>query len=146
MAMGQLLNDFSASYRKGPGVDLPAEKKSVKALGGRRLFTTERAHWLLIRPSPVRLRAHEEAYILLLCRLPDAASQVVAELLVQSPALRQRVALYDLERGLKFNLTRSEVFVHFERFLKRIHGLRMGPDPTLTQSLLDAGLLSYDKG
>jgi hypothetical protein len=146
MAMGQLLDDFSDYYGNGPGIDLPAEKKSVKAWGGMVLFTTDRAHWMLIRPHPVRLRAQEEAYLLVLCSLPETVSLVLAGLFVNSPALRQRVALFDLEGGRKLNLTRSEVFVHFERFLKRVHGVRIGPDPALTQSLLDAGLLSFDKG
>jgi hypothetical protein len=34
MAIGQLLDDFSDYYGNGPGIDLPTEKKSVKAWGG----------------------------------------------------------------------------------------------------------------
>ena len=146
LTVGKLLDNFAAYYRNGPAADLPEESKPVKVWGGMRVFSSNRAHYVLVRPYPVLVRAHEESCILLLCSLPEAVSSVIADLFAGSRGLRHRVALFDPERGRKVNLTRSEVFVHFERFLKRVHGVRMGPDPMLTQSLLDAGLLSFDKG
>lgn len=146
LTVGTLLDDFSAYYWNGPDSHLPAGSKSVKTWGGMGVFSSNRAHYVLVRPYPVLVRAHEESCILLLCSLPEAVSSVIAGLFAKSPGLRHRVALFDPERGRKFNLTRSEVFVHFERFLRRTHGVRLGPDPMLTQCLLDAGLLSFDKG
>jgi hypothetical protein len=146
LTVGKLLDDFLDYYCTGPAVDLPAERKPEKVCGGIGLFSSNRAHYVLIRPYSPLLRAHEESFILLVCSLPEAVTEVIADSFVKSPALRHRVALFDPERGLKFNLTKSEVFVHFERFLRRVYGVRSRPDPMLTQSLLDAGLLSFDKG
>jgi hypothetical protein len=146
LTIGKLLDDFSSYYWNGPDVDPPAGSKAVEAWGGRGLFSSNRTHYVLIRPHPIRLSAHEEAYLLLLCNLPEAVSKVSAGLFVKSRPMRQRVALFDPEQGHRFNLTRSEVFVHFERFLKRAYGIRLEPDPALTQGLLDVGLLSFGTG
>lgn len=146
VSVGALLDDFVDYYCNGPGVDLPAECKPEKAFGGMRLFSSNRVQYVLFRTYPPVLHGHEESYILLVCSLPETVTEVIAGSFIKSPALRHRVALFDPERGLKFNLTRSDIFVHFERFLRRLYGVRMGPDPMLTQSLLDAALLSFDKG
>ena len=52
----------------------------------------------------------------------------------------------DLENGYKINLTRSDVFVHFERYLRRVHGLRLVVHPDLTQGLIDGGVMKLEMG
>ncbi|UCF93878.1 MAG: hypothetical protein JSW39_06875, partial [Desulfobacterales bacterium] len=91
--------------------------------------STGRTHHLLPRPFPLRLHAHAESFILLLGQLPPAPMESINAAFVHSPALRQRLAFYDLARGAKINLTKSDVFVYFERYLRRQHGLRIVPAP-----------------
>jgi hypothetical protein len=78
-------------------------------------------------------------------RYSGQGDEVLTGIFVQKPAVRQRVALYDLDQGQKMNLTRSDVFIHFERYLRWVHRLRVVPSPALTQSLLDSGLLVLEK-
>jgi len=94
----------------------------------------------------VLLRTHPESFLLLLCQLPATDTETIMELFVESSALRQRVAMVDLEKGFKINLTRSEIFVHFERYLRRVHRLRLAVHPDLTQSLVDGGIMKLEKG
>ena len=83
---------------------------------------------------------------MMVCKLPETAIAAFVEAFVQSAPLRQRFAFYDLEKAQKINLTRSEVFVYFERYLRRAHGMRIGPAPALTQRLEDSGILSLQMG
>lgn len=105
-----------------------------------------RRHLILRRPFPLHLQAHPEAFILYLFQLPDQGAERLAAPFVLRAALRQRLALVDLEQGQKLNLTRSDVFVHFERYLRRAHGLRLALAEALTQGLVDGGLLKLEKG
>jgi hypothetical protein len=82
----------------------------------------------------------------LLCRFPENLIEPVTEQLCSQPGLRYRLALCDLDQAQKMNLTRSDLFVYLERYLRRAHGLRLIPAPTFTQGLVDRGLLSLDKG
>ena len=114
--------------------------------GGKTYTAGGRNHHLLVRPFPLLLQPHPEDYILMLCRFPDAGMDNITEAYVHGPALRRRLALYDLQRAEKINLTRSEVFVYFERYLRRAHSLRIGPAPALSRSLEEGGILSLQMG
>lgn len=113
--------------------------------GGAAYTSAGRTHLLLLRPFPLRLQAHPELYMLMICQLPQNGVSAITDPFIQHPSLRQRLALYDLDRGQKMNLTRSDLFIHFERFLRWTHGLRIVPSPQLTRSLVDAGLLVLEK-
>ena len=141
-----LLDGFSSYSSRELKVDLGANNSVTETWGGRAYTSEGQLHHLLLRPSPLQLRSHTTAFILMLCALPDTAIKTIADHFARSRALRQRVALYDLDRSQKINLTRSDVFVFFERYLRRVHGLRISPAPALTQSLVDGGLLSLEKG
>jgi hypothetical protein len=142
----QLLDGFARYCQKELKVNLAENKQSPEVWGGRVYAVSGKSHYLMLRPHPLHLRPHPEACILMLCRLPDAGAGPMAEQFARSRSLRDRLALYDLDRCEKFNITRSEVFVFFERYLRRVHGLRIAPAPSLTQSLLDSGLLSFEMG
>lgn len=115
------------------------------AWGGAAYTSSDRTHLLLFRPFPLRLQVHPENYVLMIGQLPEDGIEAITGPLIERPSLRQRVALYDLDRGEKMNLTRSDLFIHFERFLRWTHGLRIVASPALTRSLIDAGLLVLEK-
>ncbi len=142
---GQLLEGFAAYCREEAGADrAPAPFGEAAAAYS---FTARgRRHVLALRPFPLHLGAHPQAFIALLCELPPAALAAIAQRYTAAPALRSRLALFDLANAYKVNLTRSEVFVYFERYLRRAYGVRLTPPPLLTNALLDSGLLSLDKG
>ncbi len=119
---------------------------AAEVWGGMSFASGGGRHLLLLRPSPVRLHPHPEAYVLILCALPEASAESIAGQFASRPALRHRLALYDLEKGHKINLTRSELFVHFERYLRQGHGLRVTPSPAFTRCLMASGLLNLNKG
>ncbi len=141
----ELLDDFTGFCQsEWPGrLEMDPE---TAVWGGRAFMCEGRRHFLLLRPSPLWLNAHPESYTLLLCHLPAASIEPITEQLVSQPGLRYRLALCDLEQAHKMNLTRSDLFVYLERYLRRIHGLRLAPAPTFTDGLVDRGLLSLDKG
>ena len=124
----------------------PTPAKDLPCLWGGAAYTSaNRTHLLLFRPFPLCLQVHSEHYILLICQWPQNGLEAIVAQFVERPSLRQRVALYDLGRGQKMNLTRSGLFVHFERFLRWTYGLRIVPSPELTQGLINAGLLVLEK-
>jgi hypothetical protein len=127
-------------------VNLVENTRSPEVWGGRGYGISGKSHYLLLRPHPLHLRSHPEGYILMLSRLSDAGTGLTAQQFAKSRSLRDRLALYDLNRCIKFNISRSEAFVFFERYLRRVHGLRIAPAASLTQSLLDSGLLSFEMG
>ena len=143
LTMEDLLEDFSI-YCRG---ELKIEIDDRTATWGGRCFSSSGlCHHVLIRPRPVLLRAHPEAFMLLLCDLAAASIDAIIERFVERPGFRRRLALVDLEKGYKINLTRSDVFVHFERYLRRVHGLRLVVHPDLTQGLVDGGIMKLEMG
>jgi hypothetical protein len=122
------------------------EEDSTDIWGGVAFQFSNRRQLLLVRPRPLMLRAHPEWHTLALCSLPEASRRAVAESFTHQPALRHRLALFDVEAGEKVNLTRGELPVYFERYLRHAYGLRMAPLPGLTESLRDGALLNLDKG
>jgi hypothetical protein len=125
---------------------LPPDTGGPDVWGGVAFRLANRRQLLLLRPGLLRLRAHPEAHVLVLCPLPEGVALAVAALLVREPALRARLSLYDVESGDRVNLTRGELPVYFERYLRQAHGLRMSPSPAITEGLKDGGLLNLGKG
>lgn len=124
----------------------PDAGAGMEVWGGIAFRLSGRQHLVLYRPDLLRLSAHPDAHVLVVCPLPAAVAMVASSSFSSVPALRNRLALYDVEGGVKINLTRSELFVYFERYLRQVHGLRMAPSRVLTDSLRDSGLLNLDKG
>ncbi|NIQ39464.1 MAG: hypothetical protein GTN81_12865 [Proteobacteria bacterium] len=143
---GALLDGFSKYCLSELRVTLAEGNQLTPPWGGRAYTSAGQVHYLLLRPYPLYLRTHTDAHTLTLCELPDEGITAMTDHFARSKALRQRLALYDLGRCQKINLTRSDVFVFFERYLRRVHGLRIAPAPALTQSLVDGGLLSLEMG
>lgn len=139
-----LLEGFDGYCRQEASAEVVAG--AAPTCGARAYVTRGRSQVLVLRPFPLRLCAHPEAYTALLCQLPPSALPAIAGHYAASPALRSRLALYDLAGGYKVNLTRSDVFVYFERYLRREHGMKVVPPAALTQALTDSGLLTLDKG
>jgi hypothetical protein len=94
---------------------------------------------LEIRPADLRVPALPA---LLLAELDD---QLVGHFL-DDPALRERVAVYDLVRLEKVNAVRSSLFVHFEWFLRDAYRVKVLPAPAFTQGLVDRGIISLGMG
>ncbi len=140
----ELLAAFDAHCLQELSGPRPAEP-SLPLWGGTAYTSAGRTHLLLFRPTPLYLEAHPDLYILILCQLPQGRLEPITDLFVASASLRQRVALYDLGKGQKMNLTRSDLFIHFERFLRWTYGLRIAPSPELTQGLIGAGILVLEK-
>jgi len=142
--LGDLLaafSDYCLQELSGPTPAGPLPS----AWGGAAYLSGGRTHLLLFRPAPLRLDAHPELFSMLVCQLPGDGIQAITGQFVEKPSLRQRLALYDLDRGEKMNLTRSDLFIYFERFLRWVHKLRIVPSPELTQSLVDSGILVLEK-
>jgi hypothetical protein len=146
MRLGDLLEDFDRYCRDELQIQSAETGERSLSWGGKCFTSAGRCHHVLVRPAPVRLQAHRDHFFLMLCQLPESGTEKIVEFFVKSSALRQRVALFDLERALKINLTRSDVFVHFERFLRRRYGIRLVPAPELTQGLVDGALMAIEKG
>lgn len=121
---------------------LPEARNMAGIWGGSAYRVASRWYFLLIRPGLLVPRVHPEAYTLVLTRLPEAVARNVAAPFATVPAIRHRLALYDLEGGVKINVTRGELFVHFERYLREAYGLRLAPSPAITESLRDVGLIN----
>ncbi len=146
LRLGGLLDDFEVYGREECGIDPGPGTEAFALWGGKEIKLSGRSHLVLIRSCPLLVRPCADPFILLLSRIPEPGGRALADLFCAEPALRQRLAFLDLEGAQKINLTRSGVFVFFERFLLRAHGLRLSPPGALTQSLVDNGLLSFDKG
>ncbi|MBI4775738.1 MAG: hypothetical protein HY788_16465 [Deltaproteobacteria bacterium] len=143
LTLAELLDDFTERCRRDLGIAIDDRSATW---GGRCFSASGRCHHVLIRPRPVLIRAHPLAFILLLSPLPVSGIHPIIDLFVEIPGLRQRLAIVDIENGLKINLTKSDVFVHFERYLRRVHGLRLAVHPELTQGLVDGGIMKLEKG
>ena len=146
LRLGSLLDEFEAYCRDECRIDAEPQTGAIPIWGGKEIRLSGRSHLQLIRPCPLLIRPYENAFLLLLSQIPEAGGHALADLFCADSALRQRMAFFDLEGGQKMNLTKSGVFVFFERFLMRVHKLRLTPSGVLTQSLVDNGLLSFDKG
>jgi len=141
------LMDGFCSYLQDARLGTSPQADDVAGAWGVRCFrSADRRNLFVLRPFPVWLHPHQDAYTLMVCQLPDVETGVIASQFSHRPALRHRLAMYDLERGHKINLTRSELFVYFERYLRELYGLRMFPSPSLTRSLMSSGLLNLNKG
>ena len=138
------MEGFECYIRNGQQVCCPV---NVPALTwGERSYSCDgRIHRLLRRPYQLLLEPHDHDYILKLCTLPHEI-QTITKIYVESRGLRDRFAFYSFGSAEKINLTRSSVFVLFERYIKQEHVLRMGPGLALTLSLRDAGILSLQMG
>jgi hypothetical protein len=77
--------------------------------------------------------------------LTEITPELVARLL-DDPALRARVAVYDLARLEKANAVRSSVFVHFEWFLRDVYGVKVVASDEFTRGLVDRGIISLGFG
>jgi hypothetical protein len=66
--------------------------------------------------------------------------------LLDDPALRTRVAVYDLARLEKVNAVRSSVFVYFEWFLRDLYGVKVVASDAFTRGLVDRGIISLGFG
>ena len=66
--------------------------------------------------------------------------------LLDDPALRARIAVYDLARLEKVNAVRSSVFVYFEWFLRDLYGVKLVASDAFTRGLVDRGIISLGFG
>ncbi|MGC8873193.1 MAG: hypothetical protein ACP5SI_01925 [Chloroflexia bacterium] len=143
---GELLAAFRTFLGELYGPDIAKPLPEAGVWGGASFRTGRRVHHLLVRPYAVPFEPPGDAFLCTLCALPAPAVSVLSERIVSLPALRRSTAFADTSRGWKVNLTRSEVFVHLERFLWRSYRLRLIPAPALTEALLAAGILVLEKG
>ena len=108
-------------------------------------------------PTMLRLdwRSREQAVVELAETLPERSEPTLAlmelseELVprfLDDPALRSRVALYDLARLEKISAVRSSAFVYFEWFLRDLYGVKVVPAGAFTQGLVDRGIISLGFG
>jgi len=146
LCLDELLDDFAEYQVYEPASAAPTDRPVAAGWPGRKFASAGRWHLVLPRPFPLCLKAHPDAFIVMLCRLPEDGWPAIAAGFVASPALRARVAIYDLAAGHKANLTRSEPAVYFERYLQREWGVRLTPAPAFSQGLIDGGLLSLRQG
>jgi hypothetical protein len=140
-----LLKDFVAFARSEQQQvsEAGAEKRQW---GGEVYESDGRIHHLLFRPVLLRVKPLSEEYLLICTEIPEPLAKAFSEEFVRNRASQQRLALMDLDKAYKMNLTKSRVFFYFERYLKRALGVRMGSTATFHQSLEDGGLLSLRMG
>jgi hypothetical protein len=112
----------------------------------------------VLTTTPTRLDLawrRERSSVELAGNLPggDEPTLVLAELtealvtrLLDDPALRARVAVYDLGRLEKANAVRSSIFVHFEWFLRDAYGVKVVASDAFTRGLVDRGIISLGFG
>jgi hypothetical protein len=100
-------------------------------------------------------RSREQAVVELAETLPERSEPTLAlmelseELVprfLDDPALRSRVALYDLVRLEKISAVRSSAFVYFEWFLRDVYGVKVVPAGAFTRGLVDRGIISLGFG
>lgn len=108
--------------------------------------------------SPTRVELawrRERSVVELAAELPEREEPtlVLTELtealvtrLLDDPALRTRVAVYDLARLEKVNAVRSSVFVYFEWFLRDLYGVKVVASDAFTRGLVDRGIISLGFG
>lgn len=109
-------------------------------------LTGRRRHHFIYRPFPFMFQPPPEDYLLVLSEYPETVMEKIIQNFVAEASRRKRLAIYDLERTHKINLTHSEVAVHFERYLNRVHGLRIRPAPGLNRALADEAILNLEMG
>lgn len=73
-------------------------------------------------------------------------TEALVSRLLDEPALRSRVAVYDLGRLEKVNAVRSSVFVYFEWFLRDVYGVKLVASDAFTRGLVDRGIISLGFG
>jgi len=112
----------------------------------------------LVSQAPARLELawkRERSAVVVANELPegDGPTLVLTEItgalvarLLDDPALRTRVAAYDLARLEKVNAVRSSVFVYFEWFLRDVYGVKVVASDTFTRGLVDRGIISLGFG
>lgn len=120
--------------------------QEARLVGGQVLRYQGHLHRWLMRPSFLHPVVPSEGYLLLFGRIAEASIELIADLLVEKASLRHRLTLCDLKKAEKINLTHNALFVHLERYLRRVHGVRLVPTPDFTQALIDRGLLTLEKG
>jgi len=112
----------------------------------------------LVSQAPTRLELawkRERSAVEVADELPqdEHATLVLTEItdglvgrLLDDPALRSRIALYDLARLEKVNAVRSSIFVYFEWFLRDIYGVKVVASDVFTRGLVDRGIISLGFG
>jgi hypothetical protein len=113
----------------------------------------------LLEQTPERLqldwRGREQAVVELAAALPERPEPTLALMeltddlvprFLDDPALRARVAVYDLARLEKVNAVRSSAFVYFEWFLRDVYGVKVLPADAFTQGLVERGIISLGMG
>lgn len=76
----------------------------------------------------------------------EAHLDALVEEFAADPALRSRLAVYDLARLEKVNTVRSTVFVYFEWFLRDEYGVKLLPAAAFTRRLIEQGIISLGFG
>ncbi|MBF0528124.1 MAG: hypothetical protein HQK55_02390 [Deltaproteobacteria bacterium] len=140
-----IFDGFSRYLQQEQPEVVPADP-SIDLWNGRTYLTGERRHHLIYRSFPLLFEAPPEDYLLVISEYPDTVLEKIIENFVADASRRNRVAILDLDQTQKVNLTRSEVFVHFERYLRRAHGLRIRTVPTLSRALADGAILNLEMG
>jgi hypothetical protein len=146
LTLGALIEGFLQYFRDEGMGQIEIVDSTSEVVGGRVLRFRERTHWLLLRPSFLKLNVPQEGYLLVFCAIAEGAIEAIADALVDKANLRNRLTLCDLERAQKVNLTHNDLFVYFERYMRHVHGVRLAPVPAFTQALIDRGLLTLEKG
>ena len=112
----------------------------------------------LVSQSPTRLELawkRERSAVAVADELPEGEeptlvlTEITATLvarLLEDPAVRSRIAAYDLARLEKVNAVRSSVFVYFEWFLRDVYGVKVLPSNAFTQGLVERGIISLGMG
>ena len=131
---GEILDAFAVYCRDTlEDVDVLAESPTRLELGWRR----ERS---AVETTDALPEGEEPTLV-----LTDITSTLVARLL-DDPALRAHIAVYDLARLEKINAVRSSVFVYFEWFLRDVYGVKVVASDAFTRGLVDRGIISLGFG
>jgi hypothetical protein len=139
----QLMDDFVTYLREE---EIPMCRIDTGIAGGATFAAGGRRHHVLFRPAPLLITAHREDYILYISTLTGAAVDFITGRFTAEKPVRSRTAVMDPFAEQKMNLTRSEIYVHFERYLRRRHKLRPAPPNAFTRGLSDSAILSLEKG
>jgi hypothetical protein len=83
---------------------------------------------------------------MLLADLDRVDVDVLAERFVTEQALRNTLAIYDLDRLEKIGAARSSVFVYLEWFLRDAYGVKLLTSAAFTQGLIARGVISLGFG
>jgi hypothetical protein len=134
LTQGELLDAFAAHCEEIDDLELIEQTPTLLRLDWR---SRERAVVELAETLPERTEP-----TLALMELSD---ELVPRFL-DDPALRSRVALYDLARLEKISAVRSSAFVYFEWFLRDVYGVKVVPAGAFTRGLVDRGIISLGFG